>query len=698
MFTRDTIKNLKISAAVFISLIISFMAVVVMLILTGCSKKEAPIVFSEVDDGFVFVSEKTDVFDGTYGLYVCGIGAEGNPWGVDEEGNILGIETVIDNIYLIDSPLTGDIWIGNTHECDMVSADGELKDNNTILVSDGGDIKVFDYEGNQKRTIHVTNGIITNIVNGGYILYKTGDYSEYSHICRFESERLSISPDISGLPEDIDDIFESGSDDNNLLYYNHEGAYAYSIADNNVKKLFDWQELNLSHANKAWKADEDTYYVEVINVGTGLDEIYRVCKKDPKEISEKKELVIGALGAYFGDFVIDYNNSHDDVHVTVRDYFTEFDNDFDLAEDRLRIELVSDNPPDILYDMNLGPLRYELAKKGAFVDLTGYVEKDEDISLEDYYSEVIETGTYGDFLWEIPKFFTLETLVIPSGELNDTEKWTTDRFIDYLEKYPNARVRSQGWWMNDFFYNNSDYFVDEATGECYFESDEFKRLLKRVKEENDNDHKIRGEWPVERGVYSTKEKTISHINLNELDFSSRVIDSFDGNADFIGYPTKEGDGKSVIETFGGFAILSTSRNKDEAWAFLKEFLLCDPDKTFLWGICSEKAYVEKEIEEELKLYRTTGPSIVKSGAWYEDGYYGFEYENYEHDLTQEGVDALFDTLSKSEQRSETCYALYSIICEESEAYFLGQKDLDEVCRIIQSRATLMMSERMIGNE
>ena len=158
--------------------------------------------------------------------------------------------------------------------------------------------------------------------------------------------------------------------------------------------------------------------------------------------------------------------------------------------------------------------------------------------------------------------------------------------------------------MNGFFYNNSDYFVDEATGECYFESDEFKRLLKRVKEENDNDHKIRGEWPVERGVYSTKEKTISHINLDELDFSSRVIDSFDGNADFIGYPTKEG----------------------------------------------------------------------------------------------EGVDALFDTLSKSEQRSETCYALYSIICEESEAYFLGQKDLDEVCRIIQSRATLMMSERMIGNE
>ena len=62
--------------------------------------------------------------------------------------------------------------------------------------------------------------------------------------------------------------------------------------------------------------------------------------------------------------------------------------------------------------------------------------------------------------------------------------------------------------------------------------------------------------------------------------------------------------------------------------------------------------------------------------------------------TQEDVDKLKDLISRVDGISinQQDSNLMNIITEEAEAYFKGQKSLDDVTSIIQSRATIYVNE------
>jgi hypothetical protein len=76
-----------------------------------------------------------------------------------------------------------------------------------------------------------------------------------------------------------------------------------------------------------------------------------------------------------------------------------------------------------------------------------------------------------------------------------------------------------------------------------------------------------------------------------------------------------------------------------------------------------------------------------SGIGYQDGW---EYTF--HIPTQEEVDQTLALMEVARPVTSGTDEVYSIISEEAEAYFKGQKTVDEVADIIQSRVKIYVSE------
>lgn len=146
------------------------------------------------------------------------------------------------------------------------------------------------------------------------------------------------------------------------------------------------------------------------------------------------------------------------------------------------MDLISDNCPDILdlTDLNIE----ELAQKGLFVDLGPFLDKSSVLSREDYPANVLEACTYQGSLLGIPKYYTVTSVMAHASDVGTEQGWTLEELMAYAAANPGAELfefatRSEIMNYCMRFYESS--FADRASGECRFDSPEFKELLEFVK-------------------------------------------------------------------------------------------------------------------------------------------------------------------------------------------------------------------------
>ena len=95
--------------------------------------------------------------------------------------------------------------------------------------------------------------------------------------------------------------------------------------------------------------------------------------------------------------------------------------------------------------------------------------------------------------------------------------------------------------------------------------------------------------------------------------------------------------------------------------------------------------------------KTDFDALIEKKLAEKDSSYGYSWDDVEitvEGTTQEDVDKLKDLISRVDGISvnQQDNNLMNIITEEAEAYFTGQKSLDDVTSIIQSRATIYVNE------
>ncbi len=637
------------------------------------------------------------------------------------------IAAIVNAIWYIDNDdPNAELISGGTNYIAMFSSDGSMeklipadisqflpKDsaNVTRFITDGNDniavmftdwsgensksaVIVYDSELNEKNAAMLKasqiNGDFRTADGKLIIFYNDDDWN--SHVAEFNMDTCGIGEEITGLPEyDINNIGVIENNKDKVIVNTYSKLMEYDFNKKETTEIAKWMDMDIKEGNvsRIYQDADGVYYALISDWETSSTEIAKITEKKRSEVSAKKEIVIASL---YMDYdlkgaVIEFNKQNPDYHVTIKDYYDYENQDVDIddARNTMTNDLGGANIPDLV---NLEYLPVEqFSKKGVFEDLTPYLNSSSALNLDDYNKSVLDCFRYDGKLISVPRSYELQTMVVSSKVFGDKPGWSVDEMIDYDLAHPESVIIDYGmryYIMEICLYNNLDYFLNWETGECKFESDEFKKILEYVAtfpEELD--------WQaIDADTTGDAEKlsqgrVISHIaylyNLQSVQEYSDYL--FAKNANFIGFPTVDGSPSSLIQPTGAYAICSTSPNKDAAWKFI-EFMLTRDYGENEFGFPANEKQLKAKIEEELKHTGKTGSGV----GWGEGDMYEYHY------ATKEEIDKFYEILSVAKLNPGEQNEVFSIIDEETQSYFSGQKTVDECAKIIQSRVGLYVQE------
>ena len=248
---------------------------------------------------------------------------------------------------------------------------------------------------------------------------------------------------------------------------------------------------------------------------------------------------------------------------------------------------------------------------------------------------------------------------------------------------------------------NEDAFIDWDTGECHFDSETFKAILELV-----------NRFPDSAGNEQEEDSLPSKIQNGEVLFAIAEIKRltafqlyggmFGENAACIGFPTTDGKGGTLLYADNAFGIAATSENKSGAWKFIESVLeqknvddMEAEDIYILYRVPDRfptlkkimNVIIEYKIEEDRE-WAIKGHNFPT--AYYDDGW-SFTY----HEVTWDEINVILDLLKEAKASfSVEDSQVIKIINEEAFAYYSGQKRVEDVISVIQTRIQLYVNENI----
>ena len=194
------------------------------------------------------------------------------------------------------------------------------------------------------------------------------------------------------------------------------------------------------------------------------------------------------------------------------------------------------------------------------------------------------------------------------------------------------------------------------------------------------------------------------LHINRIsDFQSfQMYDAiFGGESTFIGYPTTEGTGSMINIDGSGYAICSRSEHKDLAWQFLRQVMTAEYQERFLWSRPTNRVAFEKSLENAMTpqyLRNADGSFLLdENGERIEQDRMVWRFGSltvHIKALTQEQADKLLELVrTTTKVRNAYDTELLTMIMNEAEAVFSGQKTAEEVGKLLQSKVTIYINEQ-----
>ncbi len=484
-----------------------------------------------------------------------------------------------------------------------------------------------------------------------------------------------------------------------LYLTDSNSLYGYNIGDADKTMLMNYIDSDL-----------DTYNVYNV-VGINERQFFAFCdgenvpvkftKVDPEDVKDKKQITLATVYTNWQirQEVVKFNKSSDEYRITIIDYNSLYatDDDYMAGLNKLNTDIVSGKVPDILVVEENMPVNSYI-NKGLFEDLKTYINKDQEIDMNDLMPNVIEAfSTDGKLYTLIPSYY-IETLVAKTSDVGEKKGWTVQEAKGLLASKPegtqfiNNITREE---MLDYCMSmTGSQFIDWETGKCNFNSDEFIQMIEFIKsfpeevdmEEFEDDYWINYDAMWREGKVITSKVGISNFNY----YNYLEKGTYGEKITMIGFPAPAGDGSVIRPTFQ-LAISSKSPNKEGAWAFLRTFLLEEyqaGDSNYNLPISIKRL---KELAEEA----TQRPYYLDENGnkvEYDETYYIGEVEIMISPMTKQEAEAFMDQLYSFTEVYHYDESLLNIIKEEIAPYFKGQKSAKDVVAIINSRAQIYVSE------
>ncbi len=405
---------------------------------------------------------------------------------------------------------------------------------------------------------------------------------------------------------------------------------------------------------------------------------------DPSTIVEKTELTIATIYANqdLNEAVIEFNRNSEEYRIKIVDYMTE-DYDYEAAITNLQNDIVAGNVPDMIDVSSVSAPWRNWAAKEIITDLYPLMEADGDFSKEELLPNIRTAFEVDGSLYVLPTTVMISGVEVKEKFVEGVESLTPEFLLELESQLPEDVdlfwYNYQGEVMYNMVYENMSSFVDYETGECYFDTDEFKAVLAYAKEQ-----------PAEM-VWDESESLPASLAADEVIFYDITMAQmpdwqfhkfvFGEDVTMLGYGSK-GDGIKLIPNGCALTITEACEHKDAAWDFLKTFVSEEAQtKEHIWGIPVTQTGLDNFIYE----------------AQHMDGEHGYSWDDVELNITNatdEDVEEFLVIFEMADEVSMQDTAIMAIIEEEVAPFFAGEKSVDEVADIIQSRVDIYLKENM----
>lgn len=419
-----------------------------------------------------------------------------------------------------------------------------------------------------------------------------------------------------------------------------------------------------------------------------------VAEPSPTPPSDKKAITIGVCGGYRIDelFIYDLNESDLDYRVEIIDYGEMFDYDLERGMQQFNIDVATGKGPDIF---DLSSLSFNLdnyARKGILEDLNPWLEADEELDRDDFIESVFSLCEVDGGLYAILDGFTVKTLYCGKSTAESLSGWSLKDFYPYSNSVGDAQIGSEEittidgeTFLSTLCVTTLVTFMDFSTGEAYFDSEEFIELLECCK---DMESRELDEQP--------KLRYNSEMNFFDIEYEEFVMGE---ELVYLGFPgLGDGDAVSYVNNQTDyFAMNAFSENKEEAWDFMRRFLLPEyQNKAYAGERNRTNAFPTNKESLNALIEKSQSPVYVKdeNGQEYElkaRGWYGdFEYSL----ASDEHIEKILGLIDSVNGMQSFDYTVTDIVMSEAGAYFAGDKTAEETAALIQSRVKLYLGEQM----
>lgn len=368
-------------------------------------------------------------------------------------------------------------------------------------------------------------------------------------------------------------------------------------------------------------------------------------------ISEGKQTlhIAAAVGSLeLDELVKQFNRAHRDC-VAVIDYYPE------NAYDRLCTEMMAGDGPDVL---DLTWLSLPL-NSSYLVDLYPYIDADPDVDRDMFVPTVISSLELNGQLTSLPAAFVVLTMTARVADVGERTDWTIEELQNLWEQRTDDIFLMSGWMDRHNYLSwlatlTTGDFIDWENGTARYDSEDFIRQLQFC--ETLSDYVEYNDEVAEKPCLVEFEDVQNLVRINGVRYNYKE------DFTYIGFPGDGEYGSFFDVNQLHFAISANSDKKDLAWEFIRlaltkknQEMICDS-----WQLPMRMDVMDARIE-----------TVVGNVS------------------DRQRFRQLIQKPLRFVSSNDT---IHQIVTEEGEAYFDGQRTVEEAAERIQNRVTLFLSE------
>ena len=589
---------------------------------------------------------------------------------------------------------------------------------NLLLPGREGGVLAFSMDGQPAYTIEF-NGYVYSMFNlkdgrAGVFCYNMDepDYNKAMALHVVDSEKGAFEADSYDL-----DSFEfiSGGGDYDTYYTSNGQVYGYNLGDEEAQPLFNWTNCNVNNNFiQLAKTTEDGRILGITGQWDKAEdttdyEYFTIYQVPYSSLPQKSVLTMAVLYLDYNtqNAVIDFNRSHDNVRIEIKDY-SQYNNEKDWSAGltKLTTEIMAGNMPDIISVSEQIPYR-QLAAKGLLEDLYPYMEAEGSFNKEDFFPNVLSALEVDGKLHTACAGFSVLTVAGASSVVGDTPGWTYDDYYAALATMPEGCEGfdigfDQETMLTVSLALDMTDFVDWGSGTCNFDSQDFIDVLEFANQFPSKSYYENYEYSADDSAASRiaqGKQMLTMATFTSTDFILYDFDKmFGGSSTCIGFPTNNGVG-NVMSMGESYAMSSSCKDKDAAWQFLRTFLTEEYQLKGSYLPTNMKAFdrqLEKAMETEYQkdgngnyVLDENGERIPVALGMATDGINTYEI----YATSPRQAEQLREVIATSTKMMDYDQSIIDIVLEEAAAYFAGQKSAEDVAKLIQSKANIYINEQ-----